>query len=70
MTNHERQLTAAAALAALHPAEAYQQLKTFSMEQVEALRDELKKPAFRALRNDLSARAVVENLNRNVMAEA
>ena len=57
-------------LATLHPDEAYQRELAMTVAQRKALSEELKKPEYRQLRADLGARECVDNLNRNVLAEA
>ena len=61
---------AAARLAKLHPDEAYQRELAMTVLQRRALYADLEKPEFRRLRADLGARECVDNLNRNVLAEA
>ena len=50
----------------LTPQEAHQEVAAASKAQRKALFADLKKPEFRQLRADLSARVLVDNLNRNV----
>ena len=65
-----RKQFSAARLAKLHPDEAYQEELAMTVAQRRALSEELKKPEYRQLRADLGARECVDNLNRNVLAEA
>ena len=64
-----RKQFSAAHLAKLHPDEAYQRELSMTVAQRRALYADLEKPEFRRLRADLASRLLVDNLNRNVLAE-